>query len=907
MLNVGFEPIPGYRLEKFLGRGQFGEVWRATSPGGTHVALKFLNVRERQGRKEFQAIQKVKGIRHPHLVLTYALWLLDESMRVIDDAAFDNNHSLLNDTFGATLHRMPIQQADKQKPFMLVIATVLCEQNLMERLKQFHQQGERGFPLDELIGYIEDAAKAIDFLNSPRHELGDGPVAIHHCDIKPENIMILGDLAVVGDFGVARILASGNDSRTTSMAGSVAYAAPETFDNRIEATSDQYSLAITYYELRTGKLPFPEESQAQVMRDKIAGNLDFREVSLEEAKVLQRAMSVSPSNRYPTARAFVEALRSTGGHRPQQTFFRSPFALLAFAGAIVFGIAMPAAWYLQLGPFHGVQNSKKSNEPMENGASVAGTAGEGEAKVPAESPGAEAIELVPKEGEPGQSQSTVDASPISPRKPIVVSITGNGTHDSIASAIADAKPGETIRIQPGAYRKSVVIPQSITLIGEGSEGDVRIASSTDACLTVREGSNVRIENVTLESKSSRSSAVDIERGKAELIGCKILASSLNSPYGLTVGSQGIATAENCKFECAAGKAVAADKGSSLTLRKCTFQFLGNTSSSLQRIAVHGNGANGSIHGCSFSGQCSIGIDWMESPNQILDVEDCVFRNCEIGIQARSCKQVSIRGTVGKVCEVFDAKWGINAIDSTVAISRIKVDGNHERSLVALRVVDRSNVDCKESEFVGHECGILARQSAITVDDISISSTRYAGMFVDASSVGGKALTLSKIAKYGLVAYSKGSSVKLDTLDIHALPNQRDKGIPIYAASGRIEFNRGEMKDFFCGILIDPKREIIGTELPDKRVLIELIGSLNSDVGPSEAGSSPVAVVAQQLSLSNCASTWVFNGAGSSHIQKLKCDLPSEKQLPVLAFGKMLERKGVDLTNFEVFEAQKTSK
>ena len=78
MLKEGFEPIPGYRLLNFLGRGQFGEVWRSTSPGGTHVALKFLNVREQQGRTEFRAIQKVKGIRYPHLALTYALWLLDD-------------------------------------------------------------------------------------------------------------------------------------------------------------------------------------------------------------------------------------------------------------------------------------------------------------------------------------------------------------------------------------------------------------------------------------------------------------------------------------------------------------------------------------------------------------------------------------------------------------------------------------------------------------------------------------------------------------------------------------------------------------------------------------------------------------------------------------------------------------
>ena len=68
MLRRGEEPIPGYRLERLLGRGGFGEVWRATAPGGTRTALKFLNVAGKHGLKEFRAVQRVKNIIHPHLV-----------------------------------------------------------------------------------------------------------------------------------------------------------------------------------------------------------------------------------------------------------------------------------------------------------------------------------------------------------------------------------------------------------------------------------------------------------------------------------------------------------------------------------------------------------------------------------------------------------------------------------------------------------------------------------------------------------------------------------------------------------------------------------------------------------------------------------------------------------------------
>ncbi len=49
------------------------------------VALKFLNLDERQGLKEFRAIQRFKTIRYPHLASVTALWLLDETGKVLDD------------------------------------------------------------------------------------------------------------------------------------------------------------------------------------------------------------------------------------------------------------------------------------------------------------------------------------------------------------------------------------------------------------------------------------------------------------------------------------------------------------------------------------------------------------------------------------------------------------------------------------------------------------------------------------------------------------------------------------------------------------------------------------------------------------------------------------------------------
>ena len=73
----GDEPIPGsgYRVVSFLGRGGFGEVWKARAPGGSEAALKIIRLGGLEGRKELRALQLVKRIRHPNLMPIFGFWL----------------------------------------------------------------------------------------------------------------------------------------------------------------------------------------------------------------------------------------------------------------------------------------------------------------------------------------------------------------------------------------------------------------------------------------------------------------------------------------------------------------------------------------------------------------------------------------------------------------------------------------------------------------------------------------------------------------------------------------------------------------------------------------------------------------------------------------------------------------
>src|SRR3954452_13026784 len=73
-LRAGSEPVDGYILVERLGRGGFGEVWKAAGPGGFEVALKFIRLGEQAGSVETRALELMKGIRHAHLLPMFGAW-----------------------------------------------------------------------------------------------------------------------------------------------------------------------------------------------------------------------------------------------------------------------------------------------------------------------------------------------------------------------------------------------------------------------------------------------------------------------------------------------------------------------------------------------------------------------------------------------------------------------------------------------------------------------------------------------------------------------------------------------------------------------------------------------------------------------------------------------------------------
>lgn len=298
------EILPGYRLLVLLGRGGFGEVWKARGPGGTEVAIKVLaNLDSNTGLKEYRSLQRIKLIRHAHIVLLQGVWLKDRQARILSEEAME--------AFEQSLTKAPtVSLAATHGSLELITVMGLGDETLDARLKR---AGPGGLPREQVLGWMLEAARGLDYLNDPRKRAAAGSQAIQHCDIKPQNILLVGDIAQICDLGLARF----QDSHTQEIFASLPWAAPELLDGNAVATTDQYSLAVTTMQLISGRLPYPhgpngQPIAAEIRKAKTTGELDYSGWSAAEAKILRMATAIDPEKRFQSCEEFVKSLRLAG-------------------------------------------------------------------------------------------------------------------------------------------------------------------------------------------------------------------------------------------------------------------------------------------------------------------------------------------------------------------------------------------------------------------------------------------------------------------------------------------------------------------------------------------------------------------------------------------------------------------
>src|SRR5262249_9849705 len=170
------------------------------------------------------------------------------------------------------------------------------EHSLKKRLDAARQAGAAGLPAAELLAQMRDAARGLDHLNAHK---------IQHRDVKPHNLLLVGGRVKVADFGLVKLLEHTLASNTGDL--TPAYAAPEVFDGQPHPLSDHYSLAVTYCELRGGRLPF-SGTPLELMAGHAQRPPDLTMLPPRERPAVARALAKEPRQRWPSCLAFVEAL-----------------------------------------------------------------------------------------------------------------------------------------------------------------------------------------------------------------------------------------------------------------------------------------------------------------------------------------------------------------------------------------------------------------------------------------------------------------------------------------------------------------------------------------------------------------------------------------------------------------------
>ena len=257
-----YPQIPGYTIEGIAGEGGMGFVYKAThNETNRVVAIKVVTSRKKNRLDQFrQESRIIAGLEHPHILPVYHYGEVDNY------------------------------------PY-LVMRYITDGLSLADKIREYG-----AIDMDTAIGWIAKMADALDFAHAQ---------GIIHKDVKPSNMLIDSNGNVyLSDFGLAFFI----NSDTQSGIGSAAYVSPEQAKSKsIDTRADIYALAVSLFELVTGKPPYNGESYVDVMLKHIShpipSSKEFNPTISDSIDQLVRlGMSKDPNERPQSAGQFAQLL-----------------------------------------------------------------------------------------------------------------------------------------------------------------------------------------------------------------------------------------------------------------------------------------------------------------------------------------------------------------------------------------------------------------------------------------------------------------------------------------------------------------------------------------------------------------------------------------------------------------------
>lgn len=252
-----------YRVTEILGQGGMGSVYRAVDENlGVEVALKEnLFMSDEYARQFHREAVILATLRHPNLP------------RVTDHFVIEGQGQYLVMDFieGEDLRQRMDRERTISEEDVVIIGAAICD----------------------ALNYLKGRTQPII-----------------HRDIKPGNVKITptGQIYLV-DFGLAKLIQSGEPTTTGARAMTPGYSPPEQYGTaRTDHRSDLFSLGATLYAALTGFIPEDALSRAMDQMPLMSIRKYNPQVSQKLADVIEKVLSVRPDERYQSALEFKEAL-----------------------------------------------------------------------------------------------------------------------------------------------------------------------------------------------------------------------------------------------------------------------------------------------------------------------------------------------------------------------------------------------------------------------------------------------------------------------------------------------------------------------------------------------------------------------------------------------------------------------